>query len=188
LDKPWRWINANSEPLGQWILETRRNLQSGKGIDLTAAPESVSWVQLGTPNDHQKLLEAGRVAPSDDKGSVLIIGDSISPDSQRQFASQIPGAVTVEAVDLRDLVTFARNFDISASDALKQIAEFAQSVMTNVGAADLVSTLLLKGLEAEVVVILNTDGLDARNLYVAMTRGSKNVIICSRSPILNPSP
>jgi hypothetical protein len=32
------------------------------------------------------------------------------------------------------------------------------------------STLLLKGLEAEISVILNAGGLDARNLYVAMTR------------------
>ena len=71
-------------------------------------------------------------------GSVLIIGDSKSPDSQRQFASQTPGAVTVEAVDLRDLVTFARRFDLAAPDTLRELAQFAQGVMTNVGADDLV--------------------------------------------------
>jgi hypothetical protein len=48
------------------------------------------------------------------------------------------------------------------------------------------STLLLKGLEAEVVVILNADSLNARNLYVAMTRGSKRTIICGRNPVLTP--
>lgn len=48
------------------------------------------------------------------------------------------------------------------------------------------STLLLKGLEAEVVVILNAGGLDARNLYVAMTRGSKTLTGCSSNPILTP--
>jgi len=46
------------------------------------------------------------------------------------------------------------------------------------------STLLLKGLEADVAVILGTDDLDARHLYVAMTRGSRQLVICSRSPIL----
>jgi len=46
------------------------------------------------------------------------------------------------------------------------------------------STLLLKGLEAEVAVILNGDGLDARNLYVAISRGSMRVVVCSVSPIL----
>jgi len=47
------------------------------------------------------------------------------------------------------------------------------------------STLLLKGLEAEVAVVLDAGNLDARNLYVAMTRGSKKLIICSKSPVLN---
>lgn len=47
------------------------------------------------------------------------------------------------------------------------------------------STLLLKGLEAEIVVILNAEELDSRNLYVAMSRGSKQVIFCSTSPFLN---
>ena len=47
------------------------------------------------------------------------------------------------------------------------------------------STLLLKGLEAEVAVILNASGLDAKNLYVAITRGSNMVVICSESPILD---
>ena len=48
------------------------------------------------------------------------------------------------------------------------------------------STLLLKGLEAEVAVVLNAGDLDARNLYVAMTRGSNALIVCSPSRILNP--
>lgn len=46
------------------------------------------------------------------------------------------------------------------------------------------STLLLKGLEAEVVVILNGDSMNAKNLYVAMTRGAKKIVICSKSSIL----
>lgn len=46
------------------------------------------------------------------------------------------------------------------------------------------STLLLKGLEAEVAVILNADDLDAVNLYVAMTRGSRKLVICSRRTVI----
>jgi AAA domain len=285
LDRPWRWINAEAEELGHWLLEGRRKLLAGEAIDLSTAPDAVTWVQLdGTANDHARLLEAARVAPPGGVGSVLILGESTSPPSQQRFASQTPGAVTVEAVDLRDLVSFARDLDINAPNALQVVAEFAQRVMTNVGAADLVrraeiiarggarrdstdvesaalafqrertyrrvadllveinkeagvrvyrpavlracmlalqtcagaggitfheaavrmreqnrlrgrtlpkravgSTLLMKGLEAEVAVILNADTLDARNLYVAMTRGSKRLTICSTNPILRPS-
>ena len=46
------------------------------------------------------------------------------------------------------------------------------------------STLLLKGLEADVAVIADADQLTARDLYVAMTRGSRQLVICSTNPIL----
>jgi DNA helicase-2/ATP-dependent DNA helicase PcrA len=46
------------------------------------------------------------------------------------------------------------------------------------------STLLLKGLEADVSVILDVDRMDASHLYVAMTRGSKQLIVCSQPAAL----
>ncbi|MFZ5492007.1 MAG: UvrD-helicase domain-containing protein [Pseudomonadota bacterium] len=283
LTTPWRWINAGAEPLGRWLLEVRGNLLRGEPVDLRTTPEGVTWVELDGTEDHERRLRAARVRAPGDDGSVLIIGDSTNPGSQRQFASQTPGAVTVEAVDLRDLVSFARDFDLNADNALERLVNFAQSVMRNVGAADLLrrvqslergtarnpptdveamalsfmhapshrgavdllveigkeagvtahrpavlracikalqlcdgtggpsfhdaairmreqnrlvgrplpkravgSTLLLKGLEAEAAVILNAAALDARNLYVAMTRGSKALVVCSSSPVLSP--
>ena len=33
----------------------------------------------------------------------------------------------------------------------------------------------------------HADDLNARNLYVAMTRGSRQIVVCSRSPLLNPA-
>jgi hypothetical protein len=283
LNTPWRWINAGTEPLGRWLLEVREKLLRGEAIDLRQAPAGVTWVELDGSDDHAKRLAAARVRAPGRDPCVLIIGDSINPASQRQFASQTPGAVTVEAVDLRDLVTFARCFDLNAQDALDQLAQFAESVMANVGATDFVgrvraigggrqgeavgdaervalefvrrpnylaavdvlveigkmagvrthrpavlraciralqlcngteglslhdaairmgeqnrlvgrplprravgSTLLLKGLEGDLAVILNADGLDSRNLYVAMTRGSKGLTVCSSSPVLKP--
>ena len=208
--------------------------------------------------------------------------DNANPGSHGTFASQTRGAVTVEAVDLRDLLNFARSFDLGADDALRRLVEFAKSVMTKVeapeylrrietlnrgaarnpaspaeqaalafirgpsvvaainvlgeiknksgvrvyrptilrtcmealklcgGAPDVTfhgaairirernrhlgralpkravgSTLLLKGLEAEVSVVLNADKLKPHDLYVAMTRGAKALTICSNSPVLN---
>lgn len=283
LDTPWRWINANAEELGRWLLDVRESLWRGAPVDLRTAPSAVRWVHLDGKQDHQRRLTAARARAPGTDGCVLIIGDATSPVSQRQFAGQVHGAVTVEAVDLKDLVTFARLLDLRAPGALERIADFAQSVMTNVGAADLVrrvqsllrgtartapsaveaaavaftaaptfaaavdllveinkqggtrthrpavlrgciramqlcqttpdltlyeaavrmreqnrligrplprravgSTLLLKGLEAEVAVILDAEGLDRRNLYVAMTRGSHSLTICAKSGVLSP--
>lgn len=282
LNTPWRWINAGAEPLGRWLLQVREKLLRGEAIDLRQAPAGVTWIELDGSDDHAKRLAAARARAPGRDACVLIIGDT-NPASQRQFASQTPGAVTVEAVDLRDLVAFARRFDLNAPDALDQLAQFAESVMANVGAADFVgrvraigsgrrgaaagdaervaldfvrqpnyvaavdvlveigklagvrthrpavhraciralqlcngteglslhdaairmreqnrlvgrplprravgSTLLLKGLEGDLAVILNADGLDSRNLYVAITRGSKGLTVCSSSPVLKP--
>lgn len=44
------------------------------------------------------------------------------------------------------------------------------------------STLLLKGLEADHVLILDAGQMDSRHLYVALSRGAKSVTIFSRSP------
>lgn len=49
------------------------------------------------------------------------------------------------------------------------------------------STLLLKGLEADVVVVLNPAAMNSRHLYVALTRGAKALVVCSQTPILTPA-
>ena len=281
LNIPWRWRNAGTEPFGRWLLDVRQKLRDAQPIDLTNAPVEVSWIHLDGTEDRARQLRAAQTNVPGQNGTVLIIGDGRNPPSQRLFASQIPGAITVEAVDLRDLIQFARSLDFQGADALPRVAEFAASVMTGVGVADLLrrvdvlergrerrqaseveraamnfnaertpqaavnflveagkeggvrthrpavlraciralqscdgsaentfhdaairareqnrllgrplpkravgSTLLLKGLEADVSVILDAADLDARNLYVAMTRGSRRLIICSSDSVL----
>lgn len=282
LTTPWRWNNAGAHDLGQWLLSIRPDLAAGKPIDLLTAPGSVQWVQLdGRQDDALRQAAASVAAPGDTK--VLIIGDSTDPRGQRRFARQVEGAVTVEAVDLRDLTEFGSVLDLARPDALSVVAGFAENLMSAFSASDLVksisaahagklgraltaieqvavrfdnsrsladvadllttinraggvrcyrpavlaaaqralqlatspegpsfreatvtireysrlvgrplakrsvgSTLLLKGLEADISVVLNAGALNARNLYVAMTRGSRRVLVCSPSPILNP--
>lgn len=49
------------------------------------------------------------------------------------------------------------------------------------------STLLLKGLEADVAIILHPEMMDASNLYVALTRGARRLIVCSSTAVLMPA-
>jgi hypothetical protein len=283
LTTPWRWNNAGAAELGNWLLSLRAQLAKGVPIDLRTAPPAVQWIELdGRRDDALRLAAAAVDAPGDTK--VLIIGDSTDPRGQRRFARQIDGAVTVEAVDLRDLTDFGASLDLIHPEALSVVAPFAENLMSNFSATDLVrsvalarsgtlgrplseieqaaivfeeartfaaaadllvainraggvrcyrpavlaaaqralqlagspdgpsfrdatvaireqsrlvgrplarrsvgSTLLLKGLEADISVVLNAGPLNARNLYVAMTRGSRRVLLCSPSPILNPA-
>lgn len=46
-------------------------------------------------------------------------------------------------------------------------------------------TLLVKGLEFDNVIVLDANNLDKKNLYVAMTRGTKNLVVLSDDPIIN---
>ena len=48
------------------------------------------------------------------------------------------------------------------------------------------STLLLKGLEADAVVILHPELMTAQNLYVALTRGARHLVVCSETHLLHP--
>lgn len=284
LSTPWRWNNAGAPNLGAWLLEARKCLLAGQPVDLSKAPAEVTWIKLsGGKDDFEAMIKAGRVNPPGSKGSVLIVSDSKSPPTQQRVASAIPGAITVEAVDLRDLVKFAEALNLGSPKVVSVVAEFAESLMTNVGSADLIkrietlqqgrarraaseveeaamalsreptlpqvlnllvsinkeagvrtyrpailrgciraletasgqnvtfheaairvreqgravgrvitgravgSTLTLKGLEADVAVVLDGEAHNTRNLYVAMTRGAKRLVICSRKAVLSPS-
>lgn len=48
------------------------------------------------------------------------------------------------------------------------------------------STLLLKGLEADAAVLIDTSSFSAADLYVALTRGARKVVVCSESSIIKP--
>lgn len=281
LRTPWRWRLAGMDALGDWLLQARASLQAGQPVDLRGAAEGVQWVQLTQGMELQQRLQAARTEAPNRDGRVLVVGDSMNVNSRHQLTMQTPGATSVEAVDLKDMVNFARNFDLESPIALRKIAEFATSLMTGVGTAKLLarvetirggrsrtlatpaeaaavnfmaapshaasidllqsladqrgtrvyrpevlhccisalrsaggedgfigaaiqarernrhmgrplgrravgSTLLLKGLEADVVVILEPERMTAQHLYVALTRGASQVVICSSTPLLTP--
>lgn len=282
LGTPWRWRNANAEALGRWLLDVRTQLQGQHAVDLRRAPGEVQWVQLTAANADQQRRVAAQTRTTGQEQTVLIVGDSRNARGRHQLTSQTPGATSVEAVDLGDLVGFARRFDPGAADALAQLVNFAAEIMTQVGATNLLtrvetirqgrartpptpaeaaavafatgpsltaasrllqeleaqaharvfrpellhclrsalrtasagnlplldavlharernrhfgrsvsrravgSTLLLKGLEADVAVILHPETMDAPNLYVALTRGARRLIVCSTTAMLTP--
>lgn len=276
LATPHRWIRAGHEGFGRWLLEMRAELLHGRCIDLANLHQNASWVTLDGDKDYEKKLKAGMTRSPVKDGKVLVIAASMDRGGRKrhQYASRIPGSVVAEAVDMSDLVEFGDSFGLARDDALSNLANLAELVMTNFSADDLIarvqliragknrsdpteaeisairfiegptyenaasvldsiaslggvsvprpaildgcyamlrscqagstpseaavavrersrmigrplsartvgSTLLLKGLEAEVSVILDSEDMDAKHLYVAMTRGSDQLVICS---------
>jgi DNA helicase-2/ATP-dependent DNA helicase PcrA len=280
LTQPWRWINAGAADLGNWLLQARASMIAGQQVDVQTAPAGwVDWVQLTGTNDRAARVAAASIpAMADEK--VLIIGFATSPAQQRGIASRVPGAIVVEAVDLKDLVAFGRSFEPTSINALEEIAAFAEELMSGAGAVQAAadirthiglgnppdgpleaagyslvsagsysaaldflvelgrqaiggihrdavmraciralrgclgpqppsfhdstmqvreqsrligrplaarsvgSTLLVKGLEGDIAVVLDGDALNFHHLYVAMTRGARKLVVCSASPIL----
>lgn len=283
LDVPWRWRNVSTEPFGRWLLAVREALRKGHPVDLTSFPSNVRWHPIDAANPHPGKLAAAQTNAPDAGGRVLVMCDAMNKTGQQDLASQTPGAVTAEAVDMTDLLKFMRAFSLSSPPtALQQLFGLAQSMMTNCAITELNrrldtltsqtakkppnrieeaalaflgnatyssavdvlhalregncvrvyrptilraalatfriaeraktslvdafvrvreesrftgrtlprrsvgSTLLFKGLEAEVAVVMDAHQLDAKNLYVAMTRGSKLLVVCSTTSSLNP--
>ncbi len=287
LTKPWRWIQAGAEGFGEWLLDVRRNLSAGSQIDLRSAPPEVGWVELDGIDDDARQRQACNVKSPIPGGGVLIMAAGINRALQRRIAKQTPGAVTVEAVDLTDVITFAGSIELDKPGDLETVLEFASDVMTNVDKGGLLarvgvlergsgrkdatrvelaalaymangraenlielfgrlednpgartfrpeilgacmqalrscssgrpdtfleaavrireqsrmigrrvprravgSPLLLKGLEADVAVVLDASQFDAspvrnrKNLYVAITRGARKLVVCSESPLI----
>jgi len=139
LSTPWRWINAGQEGFGQWLLTTRQRLLGGEAVDLASAPENVRHVKLDGAKDHELRLRACLTKAPNPDGCVLIIADSTKPLEQRRFARQTPGAIAAESVDMRDLVGFARDFDLATPKVLDALVRFSAIVMTNVGPDDLLA-------------------------------------------------
>lgn len=285
LDTPWRWRNTGAESLGCWLLGMRSALYKGEAVDLRHAPPEVVWIQLQGDETamHIQRMDAARFKAPNQNGSVVVIGESTNPSGHRKIACSTPGAVTVEAVDLKDFTGFGKTFDPKEEGATAKLVGFAADMMTNLsqkallerlevlrrgrartppspiefaatefqqnpslGAAALTlrrfasepgvrvfrpevfrmcvsaleaassgvvslydavvrerernrhtsrrvarravgSTLLLKGLEADVSVVLYPMKMTGRDLYVAMTRGSRCLVVCSRSPLLIPA-
>ena len=280
LTQPWRWLNAGAADLGNWLLQTRASMVARQQVDVRTAPAGrVDWVQLTGANDLAARVAAASIPATVDE-KVLIIGFSRWPAQQRGMASRVPGAIVVEAVDLKDLVAFGRSFEPNSVTALEEIASFADELMSGATAEQVAenirshiglglqpqgsleaagyslvsdrsysaaldflvelgrqavggihrdavmraciralrgclgpqppsfhdstmqvreqsrligrplaarsvgSTLLMKGLEGDIAVILDGDDLDFHHLYVAMTRGAKKLVVCSASPTL----
>jgi DNA helicase-2/ATP-dependent DNA helicase PcrA len=139
LSTPWRWIAAGQEGFGRWLLTIRQKFLEGEPVDLAAAPRNVRHVALDGAHDHEIRLRACLTKAPTAEGCVLIIADSTKPAEQRRFASQTPGAVVAESVDMRDLVEFACIFDLAKTMVLEDVVRFAASVMTNVGPDDLLA-------------------------------------------------
>lgn len=143
----------------------------------------VDKIEAGTnrvpPNVVEALAIQFRKQPTYEKVAELLQGMSLQSGT-RVYRPTILNAC-LKALR-SSLIESAQDFE----DSLIKVREQNRFLGRRLPRKAVGSTLLLKGLEADAVVIVDADLLDARNLYVAMTRGSKLLVVCSRESILSP--
>lgn len=145
LEHPWRWINAQSQPLGEWLIQIRAALFRGDGIDISARVPGLEWAQLANADDFAGRLQAAAFRHPD-VNSILVLAEAASRHSQQNVAKGTPGASRVERVDLPELTTFAGKFVPGQAGAFALLLDFATDVMTKVDA---------KGLAARMATLRN---------------------------------
>jgi DNA helicase-2/ATP-dependent DNA helicase PcrA len=90
--------------------------------------------------------------------------------------------------DLCKALNTAYRNNSSVYDAMKEIRNIKRRVGRKITGKCIGTTLLTKGLEFDTVVLLNAHKFsDVKNLYVALTRATKNLVVFTENEILNPS-
>lgn len=155
------------------------------GVDRDGITARVATIAAGRhrapPEAHE--LAAIRYQEVGDAASLIALFDAL-------VAAQ--GARTFRPEILRSCIKSLRSSsaDISFLQAAKHIREQQRVLGRLLPKKAVGSPLLLKGLEGDVAVILDASDFDrdpaknSKNLYVAMTRGSRKLVVCSPTPLV----
>ncbi len=88
---------------------------------------------------------------------------------------------------IRGLRTVIANGNGSLQDALWVVRNRSRFAGRRLGRCVVGTTLLVKGLEFNHSIILDADGMDAKDLYVALTRGARSLTVFSRDQTITPT-
>lgn len=153
------------------------------GVDATGLTARVETIRQGRartpPNPTENAAVAFANAPSASGARLLL-----------QRLANNAGARVYRPEILRCLVTalgMAAHENCTLHAAVLKVREKNRHLGRSLARRAVGSTLLLKGLEADVAVVLHPERMTAQHLYVALTRGARRVVVCSASPVLQPA-
>lgn len=137
------------------------------------------------------IKKTNRSPPSDVEAAILEFHSTPSHILAATVLSKFSRDVGVRVFRpelLRTAIKALNAADAGQEDALLELALSIRDQMRFSGRSlprkAVGSTLLFKGLEADVSIILDAETMDHRDLYVALTRGCQKIVVCSKSPIL----
>ncbi len=182
------------------LYEAARQIQSTRGNDRALAVldfAKTCMTQVGNRlRNTENALRRGDVSRIrtnlDQLGALRTVADqeSMLPVIEAlEVLQQVEGAVVYRRELLREMKRAIRAFAAGEAETLVEAAWTVRNRTRRRGRLlprnAVGTTLLVKGLEFDHAIILDAAQYDARNLYVAMTRGSRSLTIVSPTPLLN---
>jgi len=150
-----------------------------RGLNVTDIISRLASLKAGTNRKQATEIENSALAFDSDrtpkKAAVLL-----------SALSNQPGVSAFRGEVFRNLLKalhFSESVDEFAGMVLRAREE-RRFYSRALGKRSVGSTLLVKGLEADQAVLVDTNEMNAKNLYVALTRGAKRVVVCSTSQFL----
>ena len=174
---------------GAQLLEATVNFLRGVMVNvnrnhLLTRTQSIMNGRNRTPPTVQENA-AVRVCQNGGYSEALVFLETMRQDRDRRVYRDIPFRMVVDA-----LKRVSTDPSLNLVDVFISMREQRRHAGRAVTGRSIGSTLLLKGLEADHTIVLDADNPDrrrrmnAKHLYVALTRGAKSVKVFSRSPIL----
>jgi DNA helicase-2/ATP-dependent DNA helicase PcrA len=133
-------------------------------------------------DDGKRLLEAISPVTEDESPASIL--------RALEYLKGLPDVVVSRRELLSEMKRSLREFSTGRHSTLEDAAWDARSRTRRIGRPMaqrcVATTLLVKGLEFDHAILLDADSLDSKNLYVALTRGSKSLTVISKSLVLKP--
>lgn len=157
------------------ILDFSRKCFTGVNNTLTAATKRGEVAKQSKSTKYPSLLQAANSYlgyPTNSHLESFFLALKINPETSAYRRDLLHRFLNILRIQITDGTT------------LSEAANFHQCEMRHKGRPIshrklIATTLLVKGLEYDHAVVLNAEALDAKDLYVAMTRGSKSLTIIS---------
>lgn len=152
------------------------------GVDRRALGDRLKSILAGRNRNPPSDLEAAILEFLNDpshKGGAKVLSECSRQGGTRVFRQEMLRA----AIEVLNLAHSSEGR--SLNELFFVLREKTRAHGRSLPAKAVGSTLLFKGLEAEVSIILEPEAMDhERDLYVALTRGSKKIVVCASSPLL----
>ncbi|MEM6941554.1 MAG: UvrD-helicase domain-containing protein [Pseudomonadota bacterium] len=181
--------NADLSDLTAFAKTFRFNAEDATEVLIVQASKLLR--NLGSSNDLKQrfaTLKSGtnRNPPTEAEQAVLAFNEERTPRSAARMLSALGNQTGVSPFRKEVFGNLLKALNSTQDpkeffDMAVRAREDRRFHSRSLGRISVGSTLLVKGLEADQAVIVDAESLNSKNLYVALTRGAKRIVVCSQS-------